>query len=96
VLRNDELPWGLRDHALFVAYAPASAPKVAVSVVVEHGGGGSSAAAPVARDVLLRALTGGMPPLSAYPSSQRARIETQQKELKLRTPEPSGPVSTRA
>jgi penicillin-binding protein 2 len=96
VLKNDQLPWGLRDHALFVAYAPVDAPKVAVSVVVEHGGGGSSAAAPVARDVLLRALTGGMPPLSAYPSSQRARIETQQKELKLRTPEQPGPVSTRA
>ena len=96
VLKNDQLPWRQRDHALFVAYAPVSAPKVAVSVVVEHGGGGSAAAAPVARDVLLRALTGGMPPLAAYPSSQRARIETQQKELLLRTPDPPGPTSTRA
>jgi penicillin-binding protein 2 len=38
-----------RDHALFVAYAPASAPEIAVAVVVEHGGHGGSAAAPVAK-----------------------------------------------
>lgn len=40
-----------RDHALFVGYAPASNPKVAVSVVIENGGSGSSAAAPIARKV---------------------------------------------
>ncbi len=38
-----------RDHALFVAYAPAHAPEIAVAVVVEHGGHGGSAAAPVAK-----------------------------------------------
>lgn len=38
-----------RDHALFVAYAPAVAPEIAVAVVVEHGGHGGSAAAPVAK-----------------------------------------------
>jgi penicillin-binding protein 2 len=38
-----------RDHALFIAYAPADQPKIAVAVLVEHGGHGSSAAAPVAR-----------------------------------------------
>lgn len=48
----DELPRHLHDHGLFVAFAPASDPEIAVAVVVEHGGGGSSAAAPVARDVL--------------------------------------------
>ncbi len=52
VLRNDELPWALRDHALFVTYAPADAPRYAVAVVVEHGGGGSTTAAPPARDIL--------------------------------------------
>ena len=45
-----------RDHALFVAFAPAEDPKIAVAVIVENGGerggGGSSAAAPVAREVL--------------------------------------------
>ena len=41
----------LRDHALFVAFAPAEAPKIAIAVLVENGGHGSSAAAPVARAV---------------------------------------------
>src|SRR5690606_22731809 len=41
-----------RDHGLFIADAPAEAPRIAVAVVVENGGGGSSAAAPVARKIL--------------------------------------------
>lgn len=56
VLKNEELPWKERDHALFVGFAPVDAPRYAVAVVVEHGGGGSSTAAPVARDVLAEAL----------------------------------------
>ncbi len=47
-----ELAWELRDHALFVGYAPADAPRYVVSVVVEHGGGGGAVAAPLARDVM--------------------------------------------
>jgi len=39
----------LRDHALFVGFAPLDKPRIAVSVIVENGGGGSSTAAPVAR-----------------------------------------------
>lgn len=39
-------------HALFIAYAPAHAPRYAAACVVEHGGGGSRAAAPVVRDVM--------------------------------------------
>ena len=49
---SDALPWRFRDHALFVAFAPAEAPRYAAAVVVEHGSHGSSAAAPIARDVL--------------------------------------------
>ncbi len=41
----------LRDHALFVAFAPADNPRLAVSVIVENGEGGSSVAAPVVRKV---------------------------------------------
>jgi len=41
----------LRDHALFVAFAPAEAPKLVIAVLVENGGHGSSAAAPIARAV---------------------------------------------
>ena len=55
-ISNDKLPWRLRDHALFVAYAPADKPRYAVAVVIEHGVSGSSAAAPVARDLLAHAL----------------------------------------
>ncbi len=51
LIKNEDRPWKRRDHALFVGYAPASNPKYAVSVVVEHGGSGSSVAAPIARDV---------------------------------------------
>ncbi len=86
VISNDDLPWNRRDHALFVGYAPYDAPRYAISVVVEHGGGGSTVAAPIGRDVLLRALAGGLPPLEAYPASQRGRIETMLQELPLRDP----------
>jgi penicillin-binding protein 2 len=52
VKKNRDLPWELRDHALFVAFAPHDAPRFACAIVVEHGGGGSHAAAPIAKDVL--------------------------------------------
>ena len=42
----------LRDHAWFVAYAPADKPRIALAVLVENGGFGAQAAAPVARKVL--------------------------------------------
>ena len=42
----------LRDHALFIAYAPAEAPTIAVAVVVENGGSGGSVAGPIARRVM--------------------------------------------
>lgn len=76
IRRQDQLPWNRRDHALYVAYAPDTDPRFAVSVVVEHGGGGSSVAAPIARDIILAAQSGGLPPLEAYPTSQRNRMES--------------------
>ena len=42
----------LRDHALFIAYAPVEAPRIAVAVIVENGGHGGSAAAPLARRIM--------------------------------------------
>ncbi len=77
VTRNEQLPWNRRDHALFVGYAPYDTPNYAVAQVVEHGGGGSAVAAPIARDILLYALCGGLPPLEAYPADQRKAIEEQ-------------------
>ena len=50
--REEDIDERLRDHGLFVAFAPADAPRIALGVVVENGGGGSRAAAPVARKVL--------------------------------------------
>jgi len=55
VVKNENLPWKERDHALFVGYAPIDAPRYAAAVVVEHGGGGSKKAAPVIRDILYKA-----------------------------------------
>lgn len=54
-VKNEDLPWHFRHHALFVGYAPIANPRYACSVVVEHGVGGSKAAAPVAHDLLLMA-----------------------------------------
>lgn len=51
VRSNASLPWKLRDHGLFICYAPTDNPRYAAAVVIEHGGG-SGSAYPVARDVL--------------------------------------------
>ncbi|WP_417485923.1 penicillin-binding protein 2 [Maricaulis sp.] len=53
VREQEDLPWRLRDHGLFMCYAPADRPKYACVVVVEHGGGSSAATRP-ARDILQR------------------------------------------
>jgi penicillin-binding protein 2 len=51
--KASELQWHERDHAWFVAFAPAEAPTIAVATLVEHAdGGGGAVAAPVSRDVL--------------------------------------------
>ncbi len=86
VIRNADLPWERRDHALFVGYGPQPAPKYAVSVIVEHGGGGSAAAAPIARDILLRAMHGDLPPLAAYPRHLRNAIARERDALELLPP----------
>lgn len=96
VVSNDELPWNRRDHALFVCFAPFDAPRYAVALVLEHGGGGSLAAAPIARDIILQAMNGGPPPLTAYPESQRTRIEAEREKLKVIQPGPSDPAKSRA
>ncbi|MGR4000724.1 MAG: penicillin-binding protein 2 [Alphaproteobacteria bacterium] len=57
VIKNQDLPWKRRDHALFIGYAPVPRPRYAAAVVVEHGGGGSAVAAPIVRDILFYAQT---------------------------------------
>jgi penicillin-binding protein 2 len=92
VIRNEDLPWERRDHALYVGYAPYDNPRYAVSVIVEHGGGGSAVAAPIARDILLRAQLGDIPPPEMYPVSQRRDIEDMHRRLPIlpSPPQPSG------
>lgn len=57
--RDIELPPEWRDHAWFVAFAPAEMPRIAVAVVIEHGGHGGSAAAPVAKAIFEAAARAG-------------------------------------
>ncbi len=51
----------LRDHALYIAYAPMDKPKIALAVLVENGGFGAQSAAPIARMVLDYYLLGKLP-----------------------------------
>jgi len=50
VARGHQGAWNLRDHALFIAFAPADKPRYAIGCIIEHGGFGASAAAPIVRD----------------------------------------------
>tara|TARA_B100000575_G_C22976610_1_gene563597 strand:+ start:36 stop:587 length:552 start_codon:yes stop_codon:yes gene_type:complete len=55
-VKQEDIIYKDRDHALFVAFAPVADPKYAISVVVEHGGSGSSSAAPIAKKVIKKVL----------------------------------------
>ncbi|MDD0811246.1 penicillin-binding protein 2 [Curvibacter sp. RS43] len=70
-----------RDHALYMAFAPADAPKIALAMVVENAGFGGAAAAPIARRVFDYWL------LQQYPSEQdMAAVQVGQAQLPLGTP----------
>ncbi|AJE48413.1 penicillin-binding protein 2 [Celeribacter indicus] len=96
VVDNKNVPWDQRDHALFVAFAPMERPRYAVSVIVEHGGGGSAVAAPVARDLMLYALHGAVPPLSAYPRADQNAVSERFRALPLRDRIADGTEKSRA
>ena len=55
-VKQIDLNYKDRDHALFVAFAPYKDPKYAISVVVEHGGSGGSTAAPIAKKIIKKVL----------------------------------------
>jgi penicillin-binding protein 2 len=55
-VKQEDLDYKSRDHALFVAFAPVNDPKYAISVVVEHGGSGSKSAAPIAKKIIKKVL----------------------------------------
>ncbi|MBN1828161.1 MAG: penicillin-binding protein 2 [Deltaproteobacteria bacterium] len=50
--RELNIPYRLRDHAIFVCFAPYQDPEIALMVIVEHGGHGGSSAAPIARKII--------------------------------------------
>lgn len=50
-VKSENLPYKYRDHAWFVAFAPAENPEIAIAVLIEHGGHGGSVAGPVVRAV---------------------------------------------
>jgi penicillin-binding protein 2 len=50
--RGHQSNWALRDHALFIAFAPADKPRYAIGCIIEHGGFGASAAAPIVKDTM--------------------------------------------
>jgi penicillin-binding protein 2 len=82
--KTKDQAWALRDHAWFIAFAPADAPRYAMSVLVEHGGFGADAAAPKAVQIMRVALLKDpeirarivQPPPDATPAPEAASSET--------------------
>jgi len=65
----------LRDHALFMAYAPVDDPKIALALIVENGGWGASVAAPIARKVFDYWLSPDRKDAAANPAAPAAKDE---------------------
>jgi penicillin-binding protein 2 len=55
-VKDATLPWKLRDHAWFIAFAPYDKPRYACAILVEHGSSGSQLSAPIAHDMLMQCL----------------------------------------
>jgi len=106
-MRQDELkaralsavPEHLRDHALFIAFAPAEAPQIAIAVLAEHAGHGGSAAAPIARQVMDMYLLGevryNVVAAPAEPAEQAAPPEAEDVQPPVE-PEPAAPTAPAA
>ena len=88
-----------RDHSLFIAYAPAEAPRIAIAAIVENGGFGAQAAAPLVRQVLDYYLLGKLPdefPDGALPAlPDEAELRDIPEDLEPETiASPEGPTTT--
>jgi penicillin-binding protein 2 len=83
-----------RDHSLFMAFAPADNPKVALALIVENGGFGAQAAAPIARKVFDYVLLGKLPKDTAAPYPVRPDLdESEMRDVPESTePEPLTPA----
>lgn len=69
-----------RDHALFIAFAPAEAPRIVVAVIVENGGSGGAIAAPIARKVIDYWLLGKRPDAAALKPNTVGSVEEGERE----------------
>ncbi len=69
-----------RDHALFIAFAPAEAPRIAVAVMVENGGSGSLTAAPMARKIIDYWLTGKRPAQATPAAADQTPVGGEEEE----------------
>lgn len=74
--KEDEIPRELKDHALFIAYAPFENPQIAVAIIVEHGGHGGSTAAPIAKKVMDHHLLPILDSLQKAPESKTGKKES--------------------
>ncbi|GFO71765.1 penicillin-binding protein 2 [Bathymodiolus japonicus methanotrophic gill symbiont] len=72
---EQDIAFNMRDHALFIAFAPANNPKIAVAVIAEHGSHGSSVAAPIAAAVIKQYLAEKSGLLDEYPAKQSRKHE---------------------
>jgi penicillin-binding protein 2 len=74
---KEDISKKLRDHALFIGFAPVEAPRIAVAVVVENGGSGGAVAAPIARQLMDYYLNQVLPneSIKLMPASQTAQKE---------------------
>jgi len=70
----------LRDHSLFIAFAPLESPRIALAVIVENGGFGARTAAPIARTVLDYYLLGKVPPSLKQPTAEDEAAEKQESD----------------
>lgn len=80
--RNKDLKFELRDHSLFVAFAPARDPKYAIATIVDHGGGGSVAAAPLARNIMSDVLSMHFARRGETPNKGSAGTVTNRKKVR--------------
>lgn len=84
-----------RDHALFIAFAPADAPKIVIAVMVENGGHGGSIAAPIARKVIDYWLLGKLPKVFAPEEPTVEEVDQEDVSGEI-SPEESATVSSPA
>ena len=76
--KEDEIEERLRDHALFVGFAPADSPSIVLALVIENGGSGGTTAAPVARQIfdywMLERNEGALAPDETYVSIMNQQV----------------------